>query len=144
MARFGFLAGVLLLLVCCGEVPEQRLKGGQDNPEPTLTAYVNPLMGTDSEFSFSNGNTYPAIATPWGMHFWTPMTSEMGNEWTYRYDDQKIPGIKQTHQPASAGLPTGKPTSGIRTCSRGDCRNSRWRPNRTRPWARTASKGPFP
>ena len=24
--------------------------------------YVNPLMGTDSKISLSNGNTYPAIA----------------------------------------------------------------------------------
>ena len=29
--------------------------------------YVNPLMGTDSKISLSNGNTYPAIALPWGM-----------------------------------------------------------------------------
>lgn len=28
--------------------------------------YVNPLMGTDSKISLSNGNTYPAIALPWG------------------------------------------------------------------------------
>ena len=28
--------------------------------------YVNPLMGTDSKISLSNGNTYPAIALPVG------------------------------------------------------------------------------
>ena len=28
-----------------------------------LVDYVNPLMGTDSTFELSNGNTYPAIAT---------------------------------------------------------------------------------
>jgi len=65
-----------------------------------LVQYVNPLMGTDSKHSLSNGNTYPAIATPWGMNFWTPMTAEMGNGWTYNYDDEKIRGIKQTHQPS--------------------------------------------
>jgi predicted alpha-1,2-mannosidase len=57
-------------------------------------------MGTDSEFILSNGNTYPAIATPWGMNFWTPMTSKMGDGWTYKYDEYKIRGIKQTHQPS--------------------------------------------
>jgi len=62
--------------------------------------YVNPLMGTDSKFNLSNGNTYPAIATPWGMNFWTPMTSKMGDGWTYNYNDNKIRGIKQTHQPS--------------------------------------------
>ncbi len=65
-----------------------------------LVDYVNPLMGTDSEFSLSNGNTYPAIATPWGMNFWTPMTSKMGDGWTYKYREHKIRGIKQTHQPS--------------------------------------------
>jgi len=65
-----------------------------------LVQYVNPLMGTDSKFSLSNGNTYPAIATPWGMNFWTPMTAKMGDGWTYKYADNKIRGIKQTHQPS--------------------------------------------
>jgi predicted alpha-1,2-mannosidase len=61
---------------------------------------VNPLMGTDSEYKLSNGNTYPAIALPWGMNFWTPQTRNMGNGWGYAYDDYKIMGIKQTHQPS--------------------------------------------
>ena len=61
---------------------------------------VNPLMGTDSEFRLSNGNSYPAIALPWGMNFWTPQTRNMGNGWAYTYDDYKIMGIKQTHQPS--------------------------------------------
>ncbi|HSO86839.1 MAG TPA: GH92 family glycosyl hydrolase, partial [Draconibacterium sp.] len=65
-----------------------------------LTDLVNPLMGTDSDFSLSNGNTYPAIARPWGMNFWTPQTGKMGNGWGYMYDDIKIRGIKQTHQPS--------------------------------------------
>ncbi|TNJ44897.1 GH92 family glycosyl hydrolase [Tamlana fucoidanivorans] len=70
------------------------------NEEKALVEYVNPLMGTDSKFSLSNGNTYPAIATPWGMNFWTPMTSKMGDGWTYKYNENKIRGIKQTHQPS--------------------------------------------
>jgi predicted alpha-1,2-mannosidase len=61
---------------------------------------VNPLMGTDSEFRLSHGNSYPAIALPWGMNFWTPHTRPMGNGWGYTYDDYKIMGIKQTHQPS--------------------------------------------
>jgi len=61
---------------------------------------VNPLMGTDSEYKLSNGNTYPAIAVPWGMNFLTPQTRNMGNGWAYTYNDYKIMGIKQTHQPS--------------------------------------------
>ena len=62
--------------------------------------WVNPLMGTDSNPSLSNGNVYPAIAMPWGMNFWTPQTGNMGNGWAYNYDDTKIRGFKQTHQPS--------------------------------------------
>lgn len=64
------------------------------------TKYVNPLMGTDSEYLLSNGNTYPAIALPWGMNFWTPQTSKMNDGWCYNYDAHKILGFKQTHQPS--------------------------------------------
>ena len=62
--------------------------------------YVSPLVGTQSVHSFSTGNTYPAIARPWGMNFWTPQTGKMGNGWTYTYTDNKIRGFKQTHQPS--------------------------------------------
>ncbi|MDO1512181.1 GH92 family glycosyl hydrolase [Maribacter confluentis] len=62
--------------------------------------WVNPLMGTDSDHSLSNGNTYPAIAMPWGMNFWTPQTGKMGDGWAYTYDATRIKGFKQTHQPS--------------------------------------------
>jgi predicted alpha-1,2-mannosidase len=62
--------------------------------------YVNILMGTQSEFALSNGNTYPAIALPWGMNFWTPQTRKIGDGWQYAYTDNKLNGFKQTHQPS--------------------------------------------
>lgn len=64
------------------------------------TQYVNPLMGTQSTFELSTGNTYPAIARPWGMNFWTPQTGKMGDGWQYVYTAYKIRGFKQTHQPS--------------------------------------------
>ena len=64
------------------------------------TQYVNPLMGTQSSFELSTGNTYPAIARPWGMNFWTPQTGKMGDGWQYKYTANKIRGFKQTHQPS--------------------------------------------
>lgn len=64
------------------------------------TQYVNPLMGSQSSFELSAGNTYPAIARPWGMNFWTPQTGKMGDGWAYTYDAHKLRGIKQTHQPS--------------------------------------------
>ncbi len=62
--------------------------------------FVNPLMGTDSSPGLSNGNTYPAVAVPWGMNLWTPQTGPMGHGWAYTYDADKIRGFKQTHQPS--------------------------------------------
>lgn len=62
--------------------------------------YVSPLVGTQSKHSLSTGNTYPAIALPWGMNFWVPQTGKMGDGWAYTYDADKIRGFKQTHQPS--------------------------------------------
>ena len=62
--------------------------------------YVNPLMGTQSTYELSTGNTYPAIARPWGMNFWMPQTGKMGDGWAYVYTANKIRGFKQTHQPS--------------------------------------------
>ncbi len=69
----------------------------QDQPSVDL---VNPLMGTDSDYTLSYGNTYPAVAVPWGMNFWTPVTGKTNSGWGYTYDANKINGIKQTHQPS--------------------------------------------
>jgi len=65
-----------------------------------LVDYVNPLVGSQSKISLSTGNTYPAIAMPWGMNFWMPQTGKMGDGWAYTYDADKIRGFKQTHHPA--------------------------------------------
>ncbi len=70
--------------------------GAVDNP----VRYVNPLVGSHSTSALSTGNTYPAIAVPWGMNFWTPQTGDMGDGWCYTYDADKIRGFKQTHQPS--------------------------------------------
>ena len=89
---------IVTLVACKNDSEKKDISSTLKNDY--LVDLVNPLMGTDSDYSLSNGNTYPAIATPWGMNFWTPMTSKMGDGWTYKYDENKIRGIKQTHQPS--------------------------------------------
>lgn len=81
--------------------------GGNCKDTPTVqyenksfVDYVNPLMGTDSNIALSTGNTYPAIAMPWGMNFWTPQTGRNGDGWAYTYNSTHIRGFKQTHQPS--------------------------------------------
>ena len=66
----------------------------------TPVDYVNTLVGSASKVALSTGNTYPAVALPWGMNFWTPQTGKMGDGWAYVYWHDKIRGIKQTHQPS--------------------------------------------
>ncbi|MBO7316003.1 MAG: glycoside hydrolase family 92 protein, partial [Paludibacteraceae bacterium] len=61
---------------------------------------VNTLMGTASTYNFSHGNTYPAVAMPWGMNFWSAQTGENGSGWMYTYSENKIRGFRQTHQPS--------------------------------------------
>ena len=68
--------------------------------EKDYSDYVNPLMGTLSEYQLSTGNTYPAIARPWGMNFWVPQTGKMGDGWIYVYNHYRLRGFKQTHQPS--------------------------------------------
>ena len=58
--------------------------------EKDFVSYVNPLIGTQSSFELSAGNTYPATAMPWGMNFWTPRTAKMGDGWQYTYPANKI------------------------------------------------------
>ncbi len=85
------LFGILLCSTACASTPSTRTQP---------VDYVSTLVGTESKYELSTGNTYPAIAMPWGMNFWTPQTGEMGNGWTYTYTADKIRGFKQTHQPS--------------------------------------------
>lgn len=70
--------------------------------EPALPDLANPLMGTDSTGGFSHGNTYPAVAVPWGMNFWSPQTGGNFNGWMYTYKENEggLRGLVQTHQPS--------------------------------------------
>jgi predicted alpha-1,2-mannosidase len=87
---------ILALLLGCKPAEKPLVVGQQTD----RVALVNPLMGTDSDFSLSSGNTYPAIARPWGMNAWSPQTAKMGDGWFYAYGHKKIRGIRQTHQPS--------------------------------------------
>ena len=90
---FVILATSVMMLVCGCTVCESR-------PSADPVDYVSTLVGTLSKHSLSTGNTYPAVAMPWGTHFWTPQTGKMGDGWAYRYDQNIIRGLKQTHQPS--------------------------------------------
>ena len=86
----------LLLLFVCFTLLAHAVKVNVKN----AVDFVNPLVGSDSNPELSTGNTYPAIAMPWGMNFWVPQTGNMGDGWQYTYSAKKIKGLKQTHQPS--------------------------------------------
>ena len=89
--RFFLLLALAATVLACTQQPA---------PKTDPVDYVNTLTGTLSTYNLSTGNTYPAVAVPWGAHFWTPQTGKDGDGWTYRYDATKIRGLKQTHQPS--------------------------------------------
>ena len=92
MKRLAFIILALGILTGCCKKKVELVENPVD--------YVSTLVGSLSEHSFSTGNTYPAIAVPWGMNFWTPVTGKMGDGWAYRYDAHRIRGFEQTHQPS--------------------------------------------
>ncbi|NDV77991.1 GH92 family glycosyl hydrolase [Dysgonomonas sp. 511] len=94
--RFYSISKKCLFVVVC--VIFSGLISAQTKQKPV--DYVNTLTGTLSKFELSTGNTYPAIARPWGMNFWIPQTGGMGDGWAYVYTADKIRGFKQTHQPS--------------------------------------------
>ncbi len=93
MKKYAFIILALFSAACSTQ---------QYSAEPQLrpSEYVSTLVGTQSDFTLSTGNTYPAVALPWGMNFWTPQTGKMGDGWAYTYDSHTICGFKQTHQPS--------------------------------------------
>ena len=94
MRNFLFIVGSIALGILISCTNTENLT----DSDIDYVSKVNTLIGSDSKFNLSNGNTYPAIALPWGMNFWTPQTSAMGNGWIYAYNADKINGFKQTHQ----------------------------------------------
>jgi predicted alpha-1,2-mannosidase len=70
------------------------------SPQKTSLADLpDPLVGTDSSYELSRGNTYPAVFMPFGMIAWTAQTGEGG--WPYQYSKDRIRGFLATHRPSA-------------------------------------------
>lgn len=89
MKRLIFSTAVILSACISCEADESR----------DYAKLVNPLIGTESTPGFSNGNTYPAVAAPFGMTFWTPRTGQESG-WIYQYTAESLRGFQATHQPS--------------------------------------------
>ncbi|HUO28357.1 MAG TPA: GH92 family glycosyl hydrolase [Bryobacteraceae bacterium] len=71
---------------------------GQTHPA-SLADLPDPLVGTDSKYELSHGNTYPGVFVPFGMIGWTPQTGEGG--WLYQYSNDAIQDFLATHLPSA-------------------------------------------
>ena len=91
-----FFIPTAIILSDCQFRDLSRIQNNQSN----LIQFVDPLVGTKSTFDRSSGNTYPAVAHPWGMNFWTPQTESHDSRWIYSYDSKTINGFRCTHQPS--------------------------------------------
>ena len=92
MKNLGIIVFAILSFTCYASTHHEKM--------PCPSEYVSTLVGSQSDVTFSTGNTYPAVALPWGMNFWTPQTGKMGDGWAYTYGAHTICGFKQTHQPS--------------------------------------------
>ncbi len=75
-----------------GSFQPQQKAGGD-----LLADLVNPLQGTDSTALFSRGNTLPIVAVPFAMAHWALESSNV-NAWFFQPRDQRLEGIRCTHQ----------------------------------------------
>jgi predicted alpha-1,2-mannosidase len=62
--------------------------------------YVNTLRGSNSFPEYSRGNTFPAVAVPFGFNFWSPMTDANSTKWIYQYAKTKIEAFTISHMPS--------------------------------------------
>ena len=81
-----------------GEAAIQRAAEAEaTNQKRTLVDWVNPLQGTDSTSLFSRGNTLPIVAVPFAMAHWV-LQSSNDSPWFFQPHDQRLQGIRCTHQ----------------------------------------------
>jgi predicted alpha-1,2-mannosidase len=80
-------------------LPAALCAAAANQPGASLADLPDPLVGTDSKFELSHGNTYPATFLPFAMSNWTPQTSEGG--WPYQYARPNIRGFLSTHRPSA-------------------------------------------
>ncbi len=63
----------------------------------SLVELANPLQGTNSTSLFSRGNTLPIVAVPFAMAHWALQSGD-GSPWMFQPRDERLQGIRCTHQ----------------------------------------------
>ena len=106
--KIGGAAAVISSLEPAAGAVKSSLSGAQNETQASvksqqtsgcdlLADLVNPLQGTDSTSLFSRGNTLPITAVPFAMAHWALQSSNR-NAWFFQPRDQRLEGIRCTHQ----------------------------------------------
>ena len=104
--KLGGAAALLTTIESGSKAAETAQPGGAghaaSSPLPVagaaaLVEWVNPLQGTDSTPLFSRGNTLPIVAVPFAMAHWAMQSSDR-DAWFFQPHDQRLQGIRCTHQ----------------------------------------------
>lgn len=61
--------------------------------------YIDTRQGSNNKHSYSNGNTLPYTAVPFGMNHFVVQTNDEGS-WFFNPNDRVFQGIRLTHQPS--------------------------------------------
>ncbi|MEK8132374.1 GH92 family glycosyl hydrolase [Paenibacillus filicis] len=61
--------------------------------------YIDTRQGTNSKYTYSNGNTLPYTNVPFGMNHYVLQTQAEGS-WFFNPNDRVTQGIRLTHQPS--------------------------------------------
>ncbi|WP_081945257.1 GH92 family glycosyl hydrolase [Oleiagrimonas soli] len=89
-----------------GYIDDIRIGPAREPHPSSPSGYVDTRRGSNANYNFSRGNTFPATAVPHGFNFWTP-TTNAGSNWIYQYqesnDAQNRPHIQAfslSHEPS--------------------------------------------
>ncbi len=100
ISRRTFLSSASLAAVAASFVnpAAAAINGNTDSAlSSDLVSSVNILQGTNSSKEFSRGNTLPISAHPFGMAHWS-LQSQPGGGWFFNPNDNRIQGLRCTHQ----------------------------------------------
>ena len=100
ISRRTFLSSASLAAVAASFVnpAAAAINGNTDSAlSSDLVSSVNILQGTNSSMEFSRGNTLPISAHPFGMAHWS-LQSQPGGGWFFNPNDNRIQGLRCTHQ----------------------------------------------
>jgi predicted alpha-1,2-mannosidase len=76
------------------------IRAGGSTGAKRLSDLVDTRRGSNSDSSYSRGNTFPGTTVPNGFNFWTPVTNGNSDSWLYEYKSPTVQGFGISHQPS--------------------------------------------